>query len=146
MPDLLESIRATILGASSVTSELEAYLNSYPVFTRRPVPDDAPPVVVVVNPQFQSGQSDGMRDQRPSLTHDVAVYGPNEPAESYRKVERVSHALQQLFHRRPGSVSASGSWTVTDVTAVGPSPAPVDDEETVGRRVEITARLARLTP
>ena len=144
--DLLPSIRAALAGAAAVTNELAAYLGSYPIFTRRPVPDDAPYPLIVINPVIQAGQGDGIRDQRPALVHDIIAYGTNGltgTVDNYRAVERIAFAVQQLFHRNPGAVSASG-WSTSDVTALGPFPAPADDEQTVGRRVEITARLARL--
>ena len=144
--NLLPAIRASLIGTAAITGELAAYAGSYPVFTRRPVPDDAPYPLIVVNPQIQVGQADGMADQKPVLVHDIAVYGLNGVAgttDNYRAVEHIAFLVHQLFHRKPASVSASG-WGVVDVTALGPFPAPVDDEQTVGRRVEITARLARL--
>lgn len=149
MPDLLPSIRASIVAAASVTSELPAYAGSFPVFTRRPVPDAAPTLVVVVNPQVQAGANDGINDLRPIVVHDVVVYGQNGAAaggvDEYRKVERIGQALQQLFHSHPELVSAAG-WSTIDVTASGPSPAPTDDEQTVGRLVSVTTRLAKLLP
>ena len=144
--DLLPAIRASLVGDADIIDELTAYAGSYPVFTRRPVPNNAPYPLIVVNPQIQVGQVDGISDQKPILTHDIAVYGRNGMAgtvDNYRAVERIAFLIHQLFHRRPASVSVSG-WGVVDVTALGPFPAPVDDEQTVGRRVEVTARLARL--
>lgn len=143
--DLLPALRAAIAAHAAVTSELAAYAASYPIFTRRPIPDDAPALVVIIGPVIESGRADGIDDQRPILTHDISVYGPNGAAgtqDAYRAVERIAFAIQQLFHRRPEEVQVAG-WQTIDVTARGPSPAPVDDEQTVGRRVEVTSRLAR---
>lgn len=145
--DLLPSIRAALIANAPITALLPAYLGSYPVFTRRPVPDDAPLPLIVVNPQIQSGEEDGLTDQRPALTHDIVVYGRSGVdggIDHYRTVDDLARRVQQLFHRQRAAVSASG-WTITDVTARGPFPAPVDDEQTVGRRVEVTAQLARRT-
>lgn len=139
--DLSAPIRAALVGEPAVTSELTAYANSVPIFTRVPVPDDAPYPMVVVSSGFQVGDGDGLNDEQPQLVRDVLVYGRND-ADSYRKVERIAFAIRDLFHRHRGSITVSG-WDVVSVVATGPAPAPVDDEQTVGRRVELTVRLAR---
>lgn len=143
--DLSAPVRAAIVAASAITSTLPAYLGSYPVFTRVPVPDDAPYPMVVVAAQFPGGDEDGVSDQRPIIVRDVMVYGTNGRAatsDQYRAVETIAHALRELFHRQRGAITVAG-WSVTEIVAATPQPAPVDDEQTVGRRVEVTVRLAR---
>lgn len=141
--DLATPIRSALIGASSVTGELTAYKGSFPIFTRRPVPEDAPFPMVVVSSGFQAGEQDGINDQRPVLVRDVLVYGRNDIAEKYRQVETIAFAVRELFHRQRDSIAVSG-WSVVDVLASGPSPAPTDDEQTAGRLVELTVRLARM--
>lgn len=150
IPDLAAPIRAALVGETDITDLLPAYLGSYPVFTRRPVPDDAPYPMIVVSPDIgdtvtqQAGGSsgDGVRDFRPALERDVVVYGKNEPAQNYRDVETIARAVRALFHRARTSISVSG-WAVVQVTATAPRAAPTDDEQTVGRVVTLTVQLAR---
>lgn len=140
--DLSAPIRAALVADAGVTASLPAYAESYPVFTRAPAPDDAPYPMIMLATQFQAGEEDGLTDQRPSIVRDVVVYGLNDTAAHYRTVEALAHAVRTLFHRRRHSIVVSG-WSVTDVVASGPRPAPVDDEQTVGRLVEVIVRLAR---
>lgn len=143
MPDLAQALRTAIIGATSVTAELESYLDSFPVFTRRPAPDDAPGLVIFVSPDIVSSDEDGLSDARPVIVRDVSAYGPNTAASDYRKVERIGYALRDLFHRRPQAFSISG-WKVVRVEVQGPIPAPTDDEQTIGRMITLTIRLARV--
>lgn len=140
--DLSAPVRAALVGAGVVTAALSAYLGSYPVFTRVPVPDDAPYPMIVVHAQFGAGDEDGVDDLRPIAVRDVTVYGRNDTAEHYRAVESLAYAVWELFHRQRASLSVPG-WSVVDVRAQQPRPAPVDDEEIIARRVELTVRLAR---
>lgn len=148
MPDLLATLRSALVGSGAVADELPEYAGSLPIFTRRPVPDDAPMPMIIINPQIQAGQADGMRDQRPVIVHDIIAYGRNGTAgtsDDYRRIERLAHAVQQLLHRRPDRLLPANGWAIIDVVASGPSPAPGDDEQTIARRVEVTVRAARLT-
>ncbi|MDO8614621.1 MAG: hypothetical protein Q7T33_02655 [Dehalococcoidia bacterium] len=140
--DLAAPIRAALLADSAITSKMQAYLGSFPIFTRRPVPTAAPYPVVVVSPDVTVAQSDGVSDQRPAPIRDVAIYGRNDTPASYRDVEAIAYAVRALFHRRRGAIIVPG-WGVVDITAAGPRAAPVDDEQTVGRVVELTVQLAR---
>jgi hypothetical protein len=143
--DLSAPIRAALVGRSAITTELTAYKGSYPVFTRVPVPDDAPTLVLVVSSGFQAGEEDGLNDHRPLLLRDVLVYGlrSTDPSQDeYRAVERIAFEVRELFHRRRTAIVVPG-WSVADIIADGPAPAPVDDEQTVGRRVSLTVKLAR---
>lgn len=140
--DLAQPIRNALVGASSITSLLPAYLNGYPVFTRRPVPDDAPFPNLVVSPDVAADEQDGVADQRPVLQRDVMVYGRNTTDAEYRAVEAVARQVHTLFHRQRNSITVSG-WGVVDVVARFPMPAPTDDEQTVGRVVPLTIRLSK---
>lgn len=142
MPDLSEPVRDALIAAAAITSELPVYQGSYPIFTRVPVPDDAEYPLIVVGAQVQAGSEDGVSDERPVVVRDITVYGENTTAAKYRAVERAAHAIHAIFHRRRGSIIVP-DWAVMNVTAVGPAPAPVDNEQTVGRRVSVTFRLAR---
>lgn len=140
--DLAASIRNAIIGQSAIVAQLSAYAGGYPVFTRRPVPDGAPYPMVVVSPDVTATDLDGINDYRPVQIRDVAVYGHNDLPASYRQVETIARAVRELFHRQQDSMTVSG-WTVTQIVASGPRAAPVDDEKTVGRVVELTIHLYR---
>lgn len=143
--DLAEPIRTALIEASEITTLLMAYKNSYPVFTRRPIPEDAPPIVIIVSPTVSlTHDDDGIHDQRPLILRDISVYGPNEPAASYRKIEEIAHLVHDLFHRKRDAIIVDG-WDVVQITVTGPIPAPVDDEEEVGRLVTLNVLLAALS-
>lgn len=144
VPDLAVPYRAALVGAAAITDNLLDYYGSYPVFTRAPVPDDAADYypIIVVGAQIQAGEADGMSDQRPVVDRDINVYGRNDTPAHYRAVETIAFAVHDFLHRAPSAITVSG-WVVIDLTALGPDAAPVDDEQTVGRRVTVRARLAK---
>jgi hypothetical protein len=141
--DLSEPIRTAIIGDATVTAELAAYKGSYPVFTRRPVPTDAPYPLVLISGPMSAGNDDGVDDERPILLRDVMVYGRNDSATNYLQVETIAFALKDIFHRAWKSISVSG-WKVVSIISTDPNEAPVDDDDEVGRRIELTVTLAKL--
>ena len=136
-------IRAALVGEAAITALLPAYLDGYPIFTQRPVPDNAEYPMIVVSPDVATSEQDGIADFRPVLERDVAVYGRNNTAANYAAVETIARLVHDLFHRQRNSIAVSG-WGVVDVVARSPMPAPTDDEKTVGRVVPLTIRLAKL--
>jgi hypothetical protein len=124
--NLAAPIRAALIAESDVTSQLQAYEGSFPVFTRRPAPSDAPPVLLFVSPDIALTDEDGISDRRNRHVRDVSIYGPNEPASEYRKVESLGYAVRELFHRNRDAIEVPG-WDVVDIVASGPIPAPTDD-------------------
>lgn len=139
--DLSAPIRTAIIGESSITSLLTAYKSSWPVFTRRPAPNDATLPIILISPDIAVTDEDGVSDFRPIIVRDISVYGRNDEADQYRAVEQIGYALRNLFHRQRSALTVSG-WTVMQIIAAGPMPAPVDDEQSVGRLVELTVHLA----
>ena len=140
--DLAAPLRAALVGAGSVIALLPTYAGSYPVFTRRPAPVDAPFPMILVSPDISLTDGDGIDDQRPVVERDIAVYGENDTAEKYRDVEALAYAVRDLFHRQRGAITVTG-WGVVQIIARGPHPAPVDDNQTVGRLVALTIELAK---
>lgn len=140
--NLAEPIRTALLGETIITTLLQTYQSSKPIFTRRPVPDTAPMPLIIVSPDVNIFDEDGVHDQRPVIRRDVSVYGKNDKAENYRTVEVIAYAVRDLFHRNREAIVVP-DWDVIDVRAAGPRPAPVDEDQTVGRLVELTVRLAR---
>lgn len=140
--DLSVPIRDAVVAA--LAASLPAYKGGSPVFTRRPVPSNAPYPMVVISSDVTVSEDDGIADERPTVIRDVAVYGVNDVPDNYREVEEIAYAVRQLFHRQRQSLDLSAStYKVIDVRASGPRPAPTDDEQTVGRLIELTVRLAR---
>ena len=135
-------IRVAVIDA--VGGSLPAYQGSSPVFTRRPVPVGAPFPMVVISSNISLIDEDGIDDRRSIITRDVITYGRNDTPESYRLVEEIAYMLRNAFHRNRQSLSVvDDDWSVVDVRASGPHPAPTDDEQTVGRLVGLTVRLAK---
>jgi hypothetical protein len=126
-----------------IDAALPAYNSGKAIFTRRPVPSDAPYPMIVISPDVSVSEADGIRDDRPIVVRDIAVYGRNEPAAAYRQVEDIAYAVRHIFHRQRQSLFTNGEYDVIDVRASGPRPAPTDDQQTVGRLVELTVRLSR---
>jgi hypothetical protein len=141
-PELSLAIRATILASAAVTVELADYAGSYPVFTQVPVPADAPYPMIATPNDIPGGDEDGVADLRPVIVRDVNIYGYNDTPAHSRQVDRIAQAVWGLFHRQRGSIAVSG-WSTVSVVAVTPAPAPTDDEQIAGRRVELTVRLAK---
>ena len=44
---------------------------------------------------------------------------------------------------RLDTLLSTGDYNLLDIRASGPRPAPTDDQQTVGRLVELTVRLSR---
>lgn len=141
-PDLAAPLRTAIVGATAITSLLTAYKNSFPVFTRRPAPTDAPPIIIMISPDIAKTDEDGLSDERPVILRDVSVFGPNNDAEPYRDVETIAGHVFDLFHRNRNAITVPG-WHVVAITATGPIPAPTDDDQTVARLVTLRIQLAR---
>ena len=140
--DLAAPLRSALVGAGAVTALLPVYSGTYPVFTRRPAPADAPFPMILVSPDISMIDRDGVNDQRPIVERDVAVYGENDTAQKYRNVEALAYAVRDLFHRQRAAITVAG-WTVVQITARGPHPAPTDDNQAVGRLVVLTIELAK---
>jgi len=138
--DLSVSIRDAVIDA--VGSSLPVYNGGSPVFTRRPVPVGAPFPMVVISSDITMTDEDGVSYLRPVIVRDVITYGRNDTPASYRLVEEIAYALRHAFHRNRQSLSVD-EWSVIDVRATGPRSAPTDDDQTVGRLVGLTVRLAK---
>lgn len=146
MTDILPALRDAVMAITGVTSEIDTWNNEPAVFTRRPLPADAPRKVCVINPPSSIGDGDGLTSDRPIITHDIAFYGlkgqPGTAEDDTRSIDRAAHAARLYFHRNRFSVQPSG-YSVIDIRASGPTPAPVDDENEVGRLVTVVVRLRR---
>lgn len=135
--EILVPIRAAILANSTITSKLGLFQGSPSIHTRRPVPVDAGYPMVTVGPIITRSDEDGINSFRPVVVIDINVYG--EAAAHYRDVEAVADMIYAMFHRQR-TIAVAG-YSVTQITATGPSPAPADDDTHIGRRISLTLRL-----
>lgn len=133
-------LRAALINAAAIGGVLDQYKGEPAVFTRRPVPADAPELMILINPDSALGDWDAVNTIRPLVVRDIAVYG-NQP-DSYRTVEQIGYAMRELFHRNKWAISVPG-YSVVDLVASGPIPGPVDDDKTVARVVTLTIKLRR---
>jgi len=140
--NVASALRVALVGDSAITALLPVYESDFPVFTRRPAPVDVTFPIIMISPDVMIGNEDGVNDDRPLIVRDVTTYGSNENAGNYRAVEAIAYAVQELFHRKRNSITVAG-WSVTDIVANGPISVPDDDEQRIGRMVELTIRLAR---
>ncbi|PWJ81482.1 hypothetical protein C7441_11013 [Pseudaminobacter salicylatoxidans] len=136
--EVLAPLRAAIIANAAITAKLGKYLGAPSVHTRRPVPVDAGYPMVTVGPIIARTDEDGINTFRPVVVIDINTYG--EAAEHYRNVEAVADVIYAMFHRQRTAITVAG-YSVTQITASGPSPAPADDDQHVGRRVTLTIRL-----
>jgi hypothetical protein len=144
--DLAVPIRNALIGSSAITSRLTPYQGSFPIFTRRPMPTNPLPAypVIMISPDISITDQDAINDRRPIQQRDIAVYGLNDTSANYRTVESLGYLVRELFHGLHNSISVPG-WTVINIIGHGPSPAPTDDDQTVGRLVSLTVQLAKRT-
>lgn len=145
--DMSAPIRTALIQAAGIGDELGVYQDEPAVFTRRPVPDEATAFPqIIVNPDASLTDEDGLTSERPVCLRDIGIYGrkgrPGSADDQTRLVEALGFRTRALFHRQRFSIVPDG-YSVVDIRAGGPVPAPVDDDATVGRLVSLTIRLRR---
>ncbi len=140
--DLAPQLRDALIAASPISSELAIYIGEPAIFTRRPLPADAPFPLMVINPAAAIGDQDYLNSLLPVVMRDIAIYG-NQPGD-YRLVERLAYLTRDLFHRNKWAIAPDG-YDVIQIVAKGPIPGATDDQTTVGRVVGLTVQLRRQT-
>lgn len=138
--DLGGPIRTAMIEHEPIISLLGQWKGEPAIHTRRPVPGDSPYPLILINPPSAIGDEDGLTSDRPFALVDVAAYG-RQP-DQLREVEKLGFAMRRLFHRNKFALVMVG-YSIIDIRAAGPMPAPVDDAKTVGRMVTLTIRLRR---
>jgi len=132
--------------AAAIIGELDQYQGQPAVFAFRPVPEDAGDLIILINPDSSIGNADALRSRRPIVTRDIAIYGrkgtPGDVSDQSPVVEALGYQVRDLFHLQKFAVQPAG-YSVIDIVATGPVPAPVDDDGEVGRVVSLTIRLRR---
>lgn len=140
LPELepLGPIRTAIVAQSSITDLLGLYASNPSVHTVRPVPPSAQFPMIIAGPVLgRDGLQDGINDHRPVLSVDVSSYGENES--HYTIVESIAEKVFGLFHRQRNLTIAN--YDIVEIRCSGPFPAPVDDENQIGRRVALSISL-----
>lgn len=138
--DLAPAIFDALVADSFIASSIAPWENSLSIHTRRPVPEDAPYPMILIAPDVSIADEDWLIAKRPVIVRDILIYG--KQPDHYRLVEQIGYAVRMLFHSKRFSIIPIG-YAVVDITARGPMPAPVDDEQEVGRMVSLTIRLRR---
>lgn len=144
--DLGPALRTALIGNLAIAARLAQWRAEPCVFAYRPVPADAPMPLAIINPNSALTDADGLMSDRPVLARDIAVYGrrgtPGESSDQSAAVDEIAYLIRQLFHRQKFSVTVAG-FSVIDIIASGPIPAPADDDGEIGRLVALTIRLRR---
>jgi len=146
VPDIGPALRTALLANQTIVNILPVYLDVPTIFTRRPVPAQAPYPMIVVSDDITKTDRDGVHDQRPYITKDVVVYGHNDTADHNREVMDLAAIVFDTFHRKRNAIYVDDGedWSVTSLTCTGPVSAPTaDDEVFVGRLVSVVAELGR---
>ena len=137
--DIEPALRTAVLADFDIASMLGGYEGEASVHTRRPVPDGAeyPMIVIAAMPVTDA---DLINTSLPVVSADIVAYG-QQPAD-YRAISEIGYNLRELFHRNRWAITPTG-YRVVEILALGPLPAPTDDETTVARVVTLTIRLQK---
>lgn len=142
MIDLQPTIRSRIIQDAEIISLVSVYKDSFGVFTRKPVPEDAIYPMIVISPIVTDREEDWITCQKRTLTYDIVVYGNNDDAVKYRNVEKIASRLTTIFHRMPRfSLTMPEGSSFIKSTASAPMPAPVDDNQKTGRIVIVNIEV-----
>ena len=136
-PDLSVPLREAIVGNAGITALLPAYKGSYPVFTRTPVPNDAPSPRLVISPNLVTTHEDGICDIRVRVEREIYVSGEND--RDWQRVDQIARQLVTLFHRKRQSLSLQDGWRVTNIIASTYGLPPIDANDLA---VQMAVRLA----
>lgn len=142
---MMAGLRKALSEDAGIVLRLEEYKGEPAVFTRRPVPHDAPGRIAIINPGNISDW-DALAVDRPWWSGTIAFYGvkgePGSDQDDTRKVEEAADLARELFHRQRFSVQVAG-FSVIEIVAGGPVPGPTDDDNEVARIVSLRIRLRR---
>jgi hypothetical protein len=141
-PDMSQTIRASLAADDFINSNLSQYLGDLAIFTRRPVPPDAPYPMIVVDTDKSDVDAGGLNFNQLRIITDINVYGSNDTATNFRLVEQLGYEVFELFHRNRFSVQVPG-WQTARIWCDGPIEIPSSDDMRVGRLISLTAELVR---
>lgn len=142
---VLAGLRVALCEDAGIADRIEQHDSEPAVFTRRPVPHDAPGRIVIVN-QTSVTDWDALASDRPFWSGHLAFYGvkgePGSDQDDTRLVEEAADLAREKFHRQKFSVQVAG-FSVIEIVAGGPFPGPTDDDNEVARIVPLRIRLRR---
>ena len=142
MLDITAAVRQAIIDDTVIADLLASYRNSPAVFTRRPVPEDAPYPLAVSDHDVSIRDRDWLDTQKPVITRNIYFYG--EQRGHYRDVQTMALRARELFHRNPSALCIDGYHTI-EITVTGPFDAPVADDQNTGRAISLTVQLQELS-
>lgn len=144
MTDTTVALRAAILNDPDIAPKLATWQGSPAIFTRLPIPEDAPFPCVVIPFEAATLDQDFLTSDLTVQVRDIMVYGniasPGTDEDQTRTVDSIARALRKLFHRNRAALGNT-AFHVVDIVVNGPRPAPVDDDKTVGRMVTLNMRI-----
>lgn len=142
---LFEGLRNALCDDPGIAQRLDQWKSEPAVFTRRPVPKDAPRRIAIVN-TGDLGNWDGLNTDRPLWSGTIGFYGvkaePGSDQDDTRTVEEAADLAREKFHRQRFGVQVAG-FSVIEVVAGGPFPGPTDDDNEVARLLSLRIRLRR---
>lgn len=138
MINLAKSIQDFLLADTNVTSKISVYLNSFAIFTRRPVPEDAKYPMIVVSPLVADTDLDFLRCKRRILSYDIAIYHNNDASANYRLVEELGFYIARKFDKLPRhAMTLPTGVSLVKSLARGPIVGPQDDLVKVSRVIPL---------
>ena len=141
--DLSEPLRTAIVGNAGIAALLSDYKGSEAVFTRMPVPEDAPYPMIVISPDILVDNSDGLNDFQPIITKQVVVWSANDTPANYRLANQIALLIRTLLHRQPRAIIVP-SWGVVGIQVRGPEQIFSDVQaQTEGRVLIVEVHLAQ---
>jgi len=140
-PDLSVPLREAIVSSAEITALLPAYKGSYPVFTRRPIPADAPSPRLVISPNLATTHEDGICDIRVRVEREIYISGENDA--DWQRVDQIARKLVALFHRKRQNLSLQDGWRVTNILASTYGLPPIDANDPAAQMaVRLTITIA----
>lgn len=147
--DLGPPLRDSLMDSVGVLEELGQWKGEPAIFTRRPLPQDAPDQVIIIEDPMALTDADALNSDRPIVHLDISFHGrkgaPGTSEDDTRVVVRRAYRARDHFHRQKFSVQPQG-FSVIDVRAEGPVVGPTDNDKAISRIVTLTIRLRRARP
>lgn len=142
-PDIAPAALTTLMADAYITSRIGTWKRRPAIYSRRPVPGDAPYPMIIINPNSTVTNFDYLNSIHPWVFRDILVYGQqgeDTKKSQLRVVDEVAYRIRELFHRKRFALQVEGYNTV-NIVATGPQTAPVDDDQSVGRLVSLSVQL-----
>lgn len=146
MVDLSEPIRDAIIGAPAIANLLAQWNGEPAVFTRRPVPPDAPYPMCAISPNVAATDADWIVTRKPLIQRDIIFYAEADPwGEGVALVMQAHYLARRLFHDNRFCISVPG-FHLIETTVTAPINGPVDNPaEHVARGISVLFHLQDLS-